>query len=275
MSNMIDRPGTFRGRPLEWGVSETKNGYPQFVCRFSALEYYDEEKGEYTDWSAYDQEITGYFVLYTKDKNGQWQELLNAKQIKKVLGWTGLDFGELAAGKYNEISVLFRVEDSEYNGNRSLKLTWIDGADASPTKTLPKFDADKLKGLTAKMGGALSATAGNVPPKAPVKAPAKAGKKALPKATTTSAPAAASTTPPVAAPPIPASANATKPPAPTTEDTKDSAWAAVNQMNGESDEKLAEIWIVEATKIGKPEDQFTPTDWATVKNAVLDQVSRF
>jgi len=40
-----------------------------------------------------------------------------------------------------------------------------------------------------------------------------------------------------------------------------------------SDEKLAEVWVAEATKIGKAEAKFTPKDWAAVKTAVLDQVS--
>ena len=43
--NAIDRPGTFRGKLTDWGVSETKNGYPQFVTKLIALEMYDEDAG--------------------------------------------------------------------------------------------------------------------------------------------------------------------------------------------------------------------------------------
>ena len=39
----IDRPGTFRGQIQERGVGETKNGYPQFVLRVLADEYYDDQ----------------------------------------------------------------------------------------------------------------------------------------------------------------------------------------------------------------------------------------
>ena len=48
-------------------------------------------------------------------------------------------------------------------------------------------------------------------------------------------------------------------------------------MKGPSitDEKLAEVWVAEATKIGKAEDQFTPEDWATVKTAVQNQTATF
>jgi hypothetical protein len=57
--------------------------------------------------------------------------------------------------------------------------------------------------------------------------------------------------------------------------TKDLAWTAVNDLNGGTEEKLAEVWIAEATKIGRPEEQFTAEDWMCVKNAVLKQTSKF
>lgn len=273
MSVMIDRPGTFRGKPLDWGVSESKNGFPQFVVKLSALEYYDEEAGEYIPWAEYEQEVTAYQILYSKDKAGQWVELLNAKQIKKAFGWDGKDFESLANGKFAETTVLFRVESSEYNGVTTLKVSWIDTPDASPTKTLPKYDTEKLKGLTAKMGGVLSAAAVVVPAKAPVGKPATPpkGKKGRPTAgpvvpPVVEKPAARSTgTPPPALP-------VTAPPAPSgnPSETKDSAWAAVNELKvpDTTDEKLAETWIAEGQKIGKPEGQYTSADWTALKDAV-------
>ena len=230
--------------------------------------------------------MTAYFVLYTQ-KDGKWEELLNAKQLKKVLGWTGLDFEGLANGKHGETIVLFRVEDHEYNGSHTLQVSWIDTADASPVKTLPKYDASKLKGLTAKLGGALSAAAPVAPASAPAK-PATGKPKIPPKGKQTPRTPAASPEPaseaPVSAPstatPPPAGAPAPIPPAPSaspsTPETKDSAWAAVNgPMRDVSDDRLAEAWIAEGAKIGKNEDQFTPADWEAVKNAVLALTSKF
>jgi hypothetical protein len=290
----IDRPGTFRGTPLDWGVSETKNGYPQFVVRLQALEFYDEEAEQYVPWSEWEQDTTGYFVLYTKDKQGQWQELLNAKQVKKVFGWTGLDFESLATGKYEAVSVLFRVEDTEYNGQHSLKVTWIDTPDANPVKTLPKYDTEKLKGLTAKMSGALTATA-TTPASAPKK-PASAKPAVPPKrgpgrpkanptpvASLATAPSSKPAVPSVATPP-PVTTAAPTTPAPSgppseAPETKESAWAAVNSVAGVADDKLAEVWTAVVTTImqatQKAEDQFGPLEWAKVRKAVIDQTSKF
>ena len=288
MTQAIDRPGTFRGKPLDWGVSETKNGFPQFVVRLQALEMYDEDLGQYIPWSEFDQEATGYLVLYTK-KDEKWEELLNSKQIKKVFGWTGLDFQSLAEGKFGETIVLFRIEESVYNGSTTLKVSWIDTADANPVKQLPKYDTEKLKGLTAKMGGALSATAA---PMAPAKAkgkpatPPKAGKKGLPTTGPVVPPVVAPVAPPVApltATPPPVGAPVIVPPAPSTPPppvtaevlTKETAWAAVNSISGVSEEQLATVWISEGSKIGKVEDQFTSDDWKTVKDAVIALTKKF
>jgi hypothetical protein len=279
--NAIDRPGTYRGKLSEWGVSETKNGYPQFVFKATALEYYDTETGAYVSWAEYEQEIDAYLCLFTKDKNGQWAELLGAKQVKKALGWSGLDFESLANGRYGETLVLFRVEEHEYNGVLSLQVSWLDAADANPVKTMPKYDTAKLKDLTAKMGGALSATAASVAPAKPAGKPATPpkGKKPLPKSDVAPKPGAPLTATPPPASPAPAAPAPSAAPAatPVLEMTKDSAWAAVNDMKAATvtDEKLAEVWVAEATKIGKAEEQFTPVDWWNLKEAVLAATAKF
>jgi len=279
--NAIDRPGTFRGKVTDHGVSETRNGFPQWVATIQALEFYD-ASGEMTEnhepgyvaWGDFEQDMTAYLVLYTVDQKSEtgWKECLNAKQIKKVFGWNGLDFQGLADLKTGETLILFRVDEHEYNGTKSLQVQWIDTADANPLKQLPKFDASKLAGLTAKVGAALK---GAAPAAAPAKAPAKAGTvKAPPKGKKATVPPVASA-PSVngapAAPATPPSVQADKP------ETKDSAWASVSELKQKdiTDEKLAEVWIAEATKIGKAEDAFTADDWKTVKEAVLKQVSVF
>lgn len=310
MSTAVDRPGTFRGKLTEWGVSESKGGFPQFVAKLLALEYYDEEKGEYVPWVEYDQELPAYLILFTK-KNEAWVECLNVAQIKKALGWDGQSFESLANGQYGETIVLFRVEPNEYNGQTTLQVKWIDTADANPVKTLPKYDADKLKGLTAKLGSALQ-SAVPTPAKAPVPASArpavppkgKPGPKPRvagpmhgpckacqgsglnskgetcpicrpkPAVPSTATPPPASPAPAPAVPSAPSTPISTPAPKP---ETKDSAWTAVNELKGAdvTDEKLAEVWIAEATKIGKPEDQFTADDWHTVKEAVHAVTSKF
>jgi hypothetical protein len=294
----IDRAGTFRGFIVEHGVSETNKGYPQFVGEFKAVEFYD-ETGEltggepgYIDWAPYDQGTTLYLVLYTKGADGQWVELKNAEQVKKALAWDGLSFESLANGDYHEKMIVVRMKEEEYQGRVRIKGDWIDAADANPVKTLPKFDAAKLAGLTAKIGGILAAKAtAPTPAKAPVPATAKpAGaptapprgkpgpkpkaKPALPTAPAPTPAVPASAAPSGSPPPTPT----TPPPAPATPTTKLSAWEKVNKLSGcegdaAKEAKVAEVWIEEVMKLGKTEDKMTSDDWHTVQEAVLARVS--
>ena len=287
MSQQLDRPGTFRGLPLDWGVSETRNKYPQFVSKLKAMEFYDETgelNGGEPGWVAwdYDQEITAFLCLYTQ-KDGQWVELMSVDQLKKALAWDGLSFESLANGKYGETMILFRVESENYEGKDRLKVQWIDKADANPIRQLPKYDATKLKGLSEKFAGVLKRAAPS-PAKAPASAPGagpKAGPAAPPKGKPgpkpkgTPAAAPSTATKPPAGAPAPAPRAPSVPPsstvAPSAPMTKDQAWEACSTMKAQTvtDEKLAEVWIAEATKIGKAEDQFTPADWAALKDAVV------
>jgi hypothetical protein len=288
MATAIDRAGTFRGKPVEWGVSESKNKYPQFVVTLRAAEFFDEEAGQYIPWGEYEQEITGYLVLFTKDNAGQWKELLNVAQIKKALGWDGRSFESLANGQYGETIVLFRVEPNEYNGSTSLKLTWLDAADANPVKTLPKYDVDKLKAMTSAMGGILSAsvptpkpaTAKPVSPRKPGRPKSAEGSPATPSTVKPAAPSTA-TPPPVGAPAPAAPAPSGTPAPATTPTTKDSAWAAVNETRAAdvTEDKLAEVWIAVvstvSSSVGRAEDQFTSTDWYSIQKTVQEKTAKF
>ena len=42
-----------------------------------------------------------------------------------------------------------------------------------------------------------------------------------------------------------------------------------------TDDRLAEVWVAEAAKIGKPEEQFTAEDWRLLKEAVLKRTAKF
>jgi hypothetical protein len=301
----IDREGTFRGVIQEGGVGETKNGYPQYVLRVLADEFYDTEAEggpAWTPWAEYQQEITGFLCLYTKDsKTGQWKELMNAGQLKKAIGWTGKSFEELNT-LGNGKRILFRVEEDDYNGQVKLKVQWIDAVDADPVRQLAKATPEKIKAMDAAFAGVLqaapvapakapaTAVPGGVHPTSGPKPPAKRGPKPKPQvpattppadptpsaapAPSTAAPAPAATpaapsvTPPTAAPAAPTT------PAPCT---KEEAWAAacMNTMRAADDAKIAEVWVQVVTSLNTPEDQITPAQWGQVRDGVIDKTSKF
>ena len=295
--NSIDRAGTFRGVPTDWGVSESKGGFPQFVVKLLAQEMYDETENVWMPWSEYEMEITAYLILYTKDKNtGEWKELAKANQIKKALGWNGQSFADLANGDYSTKRILFCIDLNEFNGSSRLQVNWIDAFDADPVRKLAKFDTDKLKGLDAAFAGVMKATP--TPTKAAKPAtgkPAVPPKGGKPKATKPADPTPVAEQPPVesataATEETTAQASAPAPVAPPKKTTpppaakapagctKDEAWAGAysNELRDVevTDDKLGEIWIEEVTKLGA-EDDIDVAGWASIRKAVIDRASKF
>jgi len=283
--NLITRPGTFRGTPTQWGVTETANGNPQFVVELSALEYYAETADElshfgitepgWVDWSAYNESLTGYLVLFT-DKG----PLLNYEQLQKALGWDGSSFEALATSDWSTVSILFRVEENEYNGKVSMQVKWVDRHDADPVRQLRTLDAAALKGLDGKFAGRLTGRKKEAPARVaavPAATPAKPAKPAKPTATAKPKPAAA---PAAKGPPsVPAKTDiAEELDAVLDGCTKEAAWASVNQRcSAAGDDAIGAAWVEVALGIaettGKDESDFTNEEWGQVRDDVIAQLS--
>lgn len=274
--NVIDRVGAFRGTPMEWAVSETKEKkFPQFVVRLAAKEFYD-ETGELTggepgwvDWTPYDMSITAYLVLFN-DKG----PLLNFEQLQKALGWDGSSFSALAEGNWAESNVLFRVEENTYNGETKNQVNWIDAPDAPVTRSLTSLDPAKLKDLDGKFAGMLNGKAKPAPASAPKPA------VAAPKPAAASKPAATPAAKPAPAPAAPkatAKPPAVAKPAASAECSKEDAWTVLmtKKESTVTDDAVAEAWLEACTAVGgeKSEDDFTNTDWAGVRDHAANKLN--
>lgn len=265
----IDRAGTWRGKVIEHGVSESRNGFPQLQLAAVALEYYD-ETGEHTggepgwvDWSAYGAVATGHMVLFNADG-----PLLNNEQAQKAFGWDGSSFAGLAQMDLSEKMFLFRTEENEYNGKTSIRIGWIDDYEANPTRSIKCADPAKLKELDSKFGlkaKAVPAKApakptptASVPKSAPAPSPAKP-QTAAPKVTSAPAPKAA---------PKPAPAPAPAPqPAAEGGISKEEAWNYLYENRGNSsDDEIATAWLAACEQVGDSEDAFTPADWLNIRD---------
>jgi len=240
--SLIDREGTFRGDVLECGVTTTKNGFPQFVARLRAEQYYDEDEGEWIDWGEYEQEIMVYMVLF--GSNGQ--PTLNAERLQKVYGWDGRSLRALNDADYSGVKHQWRVQEKEYNGNTSLQVVWIDVYDAEPGRRVRKLEAKELAELDKKYAAGLSSIA---QAREPVKAKKK--KKSKPK--------------------IPPGRDFPGNDVKAEEKalTKEKAWDQFNKLDGASElteEQLAGIWVDAISEIAptKEDDALTGEEWSKV-----------
>ena len=298
--SLIVQARTYRGKILDHGVAATKNGFPQFEAALQAVEAYDEDEKVWVDWSDVEQkDITAFLVLF--GKNG---ETLSNQQLKKVTGWDGLSFQGLSAMDLSGVGIQFRVEENTYEGKTTLQVSWIDGYDAEPGRSVRKLDDAGLKAIDAQYASMLkqSATAkapakAGVKAKTTVKAKAKTDKPASPgtvktpiETTQKKGPvtkkdvAPAATAAELAATEPEATESTLQPPddeQPVTNAfelptscTKKIAWdtSLKARKNGESDEAFSVTWgeALAAVDDGKGSGKFDDTEWGAVLHYMID-----
>ncbi len=254
--DLLSYVGTYRGKPLDWGVGLTRNGYPQFTVQLEAVERWDEDTQEWQPWAEYEQGITAFLVLAGKTGDAT----ANARQVMKVFGWDGASLASLSQGDYTGITLQFRVIEDTYDGKTRKKVAWIDVADATPgggLGTVEKLDAGALKALDAKFSRLCKKLSG--------------GKVEISKPTADPVPKA----PPVveeepvkdepkAAPP---KRRGRPPKAKAPEYTLATAWQAVVDKTPDiDDESRSEAWseILEQIAPGKDEADITQDEWAAI-----------
>ena len=197
----INAIGTYKFFVLEHSVNQTANGFPQLAAKLVVSGYYNEEIGKwehtYLDangnehkWLDADMQTMMYLVLFNAEK-----ALLNHEQVMSAFGWDGQSFSDLNGMDLSKTEFLGQVRENDYNGNITLRVEWIDHADADPVRSLKQLTPEALRALDGQYRGMLP---GKVA--VPVKAPAKAPTPAVP---------------PKPAPPAPIPAPTVKP-APTT-----------------------------------------------------------
>lgn len=182
MGKKIDREGTFIGYAMQSGVGETKaNKFPQWIAKLQAVQEYDSESQTFIDITGVEEvEATGYFVLFDKDGKAT----LNAKQIKKAYpDWSG-SVRELNDADYSAVPVQFRVGENDYNGKKTMQVSWIDSADAVPGGNVGKMDDVGINAIEAKYASAIRELSGGDKPKSIPLAKPTTAKPVVPRKTT-------------------------------------------------------------------------------------------
>jgi len=314
----IDSPGTYRGEITEATLGTTKKGYPQWVARLLATEKYIEEQADldhfknegvieeatpqWVDWSAFGEDILGYFVLFNDSENFEpgVTSLLNYEQIQLAVGWDGAEFESLQDETHIGKKVLFRVKEDDYNGQVKLKADWIDSYDASPTSELKKLDAGEVSKLTSKLkikskpaaakpGKPAAAKSATKPASKPATAaPSESSKssdedqmsfeESVEKEQAEQEAASEQTSTQPSTPPSRGTKTQTPESTSTSGDgcTQAEAWEAICGAKGShSDTEVEEAYIagVDSVSTTKDEKEFTPEEWAAVRDFGIDKLN--
>lgn len=283
MANLIQQEGYYKGKVIDGGLGESSGGFPQVVLSLEAVEIFDDASQQYVPADPEANQINYYGVLI----DSKSKETLNCKQLKKITGWDGASFVDLAAIAFAELPIQFRVEPHTYNENTTLQVSWIDEPGASPARGVNKLDADGVKALQAKYAGILAST--KAAPKAvsaPKSAPATAAKPApaatkpaeatpvtKPAPTPAAVPKKTPGRPPRAPAPAPAKTGVGK-------CTGDEAWAACVSLKRDdvTDDQMSEVWaqaISDTTgDINTKDENIMPEQWFQIKEDVIRQVGK-
>lgn len=300
MATKIDSEGSYRGPIREAAVSTTKKGFPQLVVRMEAAEKYIESSAEmehfeidepgWVDWSAYGEDIIGYFVLCNDEK-----PLLNMEQVMKATGWDGSSFAALDAMDLEGHIVQFRVAENEYDGQVRMQAEWIDEADAPLNRELSSLDSDKLKDLDSKFKSFMTdkkAAPKAAKPAAKGKTKAKAKdeskKEAEPKSKTKAKPKAKAAPPTSSKPPAKAEEEVSDKDIPfdasktvfgevsdNNDEAKVEVWTHVCENDNDAGtDAVSDAWIAASREVGgdREESEFTSDDWVRVGLAVRESL---
>ncbi len=248
---LINTIGYFKGTIVDGGLGQSSGGLPQEVWALKATEIYDEENQEYLPVDNEHDEITAYLILMSyKDK-----ETKTAQQVKKVTGWNGASYPELAEMDLTDVPLSFRVEENTYEGNTTLQVSWVAEPDASPTRTVNKISKEDAQALQARYASVLAST------KAPTKA-VSAKDKGVSTATKP-------VTKPVTKPTTPKAATVGK-------CSGDDAYQACYSLKRDNvtEGVLNELWQTEVAKVNVDEAKITEEQWYEIKETLLKQVSK-
>jgi hypothetical protein len=251
---MINVEAYYKGEILDGGLGQSSGGFPQENLSLRALEVYDPDSDTYLPADPQNNEINAWLVLIdSKDK-----ETLNAKQLKKVTGWSGASFVELSEMNLAGVPIQFRVESRTYNDNTTLQVTWIDEVGASPVRTVTRLDKNEVMALQQRYAGVLAANKAPAKPVSATKAPAKAPAK--------------SKTPTKPKPPAKPKPKKTV----VGKCSADDAYVTCYSLKKDdvTDDALNEIWLEEVSKVNSNESAITEEQWFAIKESVVARTGK-
>jgi hypothetical protein len=154
------KAGKYIARPTQWTISESTNHCPQFVCGFAII--YGWNGSQWEDVTAQDLSITAYMTLF--DRNGNPQEF-NIDGLKDSLGWDGLSLVSLNETDWSGAEVQLVIQEEEYNGQRKMKVKFINPRDYVGGGGVEKSDPQTVKTLDQMFSGKLRVlNGGKAPP---------------------------------------------------------------------------------------------------------------
>ncbi len=152
-------PGTYGAVPLIWAVKDRGEQPPEFCIEFSLKAQFDFDTEKWVSLPP-DVTITGYFYPWKNESNTPTPRYVPngacRKQLTDALNWMpSVDFcASFQDADLSKTKLQLVIEEEEYKGKKSLKVKWLNSANAIPGrgKTVTKAEPALLKSLDSKWG---------------------------------------------------------------------------------------------------------------------------
>jgi hypothetical protein len=187
MSQPLEQAGSFRGEIYYYAVKNEASGAVAIVVHATIHEVWNPDTKEWEDWRRYEFDVVGYQYVITKTGAA------NKRTVTALVMHTGWDgnLESVSAGTWTPLPCQFSVEENEYKGKSSYRISWINAYDSAPGSG--SVSPEKARQLQNKFGSQLRAIAGDavrnsMTPKAPEPA-APTAAAATPSMTPKTAPA--------------------------------------------------------------------------------------
>jgi len=244
----LAREGVFHARAVERGVDET--GPNQLVTFIAKFEVFEERQPDGAFAPCPPEHITGWFYLEKRDGS---LNTFTIDALKAAFGWDGVDPFWLQDADLDDHPVQITTEFEEYEGQRRLKVRWLNPYGSSGGGGVTRADGEKAKAIRNRLGGKLRAYSGGQtvrPPKATSPKPSP---------------------PPVPPPAVPAAG-----PGCTMEEAW-AAFAATEAAKKLDQAALEKEWfrILAEMFPGREPHDLTPQDWARVREEAPSQIVPF
>lgn len=148
---MVDRPGDYRGVVEDYGVRKTDKSKSVGINLLMRItEMYDHENQTWIDWD-YQHHVYGTIWVIKKDgtpnDNG-------VKSAVEALDWDG-SFTSLSAKTWNPSDCSFTVIEKEWEGTKSLEVSFFNEFDRTPGGGMKQLDEAEVKAIQAQYGSPL------------------------------------------------------------------------------------------------------------------------
>jgi len=154
MTNIVDREGIFKAKPLDWSVKKFDGSSSVAInIRFEIVSMLNDQGG-WDDWTQFVETFV-YGDFFVLKRDGSVNDV-TVKQLSESLGWNG-SLHQVATNRPPDCIVQVSVKHETYNGKSYFKAGWINPENFTPSGQ--GEDADSAKALDAQFGSLLRAAA--------------------------------------------------------------------------------------------------------------------